>query len=158
MRVSFAHTSSQTVRVVCISRQRYRSLDLLVGVSFSTRPHRGIVRDGSLWGLWSCKQFAVFALCANGIVRWFSSQGVSFPCVSSQGFAFLALCANGIVCWFSSKGLRPLLDCFFCGWVGFRLTSRGVLPRALVHIVCFLWWGIVCVVWFGSQFCGGCWE
>lgn len=75
-RVSFLCMSSQTVRVVCIVRQRYRSLDLLTRVT-------------------------------------------------------------------------PPARLFFSWWVGFRLTSRGVLPRTLVYIVCFLWWWTlyVSVVW-----------
>lgn len=105
----------------------------------------------------------------GGIIPHTSSHGVSVPCTSSQGCAYLALCASGIVRWITSQGLRPLHDYsrarVWCG-CGFDLRVAGCYSAPPDYIVCTSTVGvdivctslgyIVCVVWVLLSRCGWC--
>lgn len=101
------HTSSQTVRIVCIVR---------LTVSFVGSPYHGIVRDGSSQGVsvpctssWEYRSPHVLAR-------------LRVPCIVRQRYRALDHLARVTppARLFPHAGLV---------WVWFRLTSRGVTPR-----------------------------
>lgn len=109
------------------------SLHVLVGVSVPTRPHHGIVRDGS------SSRYRSRTLPRKGCRSLACPRKVSRALHCAPTVSFVGS---------SRMGYAPCTT-VFSWWVGFRLTSRGVSPRTLVYIVCFLWWGTlyVGVVW-----------
>lgn len=124
---------------------RYHSPHVLITVSFVMAPR---------------KEYRFLACPRGSIGPHTSSHGVSVPCTSSQGCTYLALCASGIVRWITSQGLRPLHDYsrarVWCG-CGFDLRVAGCYPAPPDYIVCTSTVGvdIVCTS-LGYIVCVGC--
>lgn len=144
MGVSFPTRPRKQCALFASCARRYRSLDLLITVSCVMAPR---------------KEYRFLACSRGSIGPHTSSQGVSVPCTSSQGCAYLALCASGIVRWITSQGLRPLHDYsrarVWCG-CGFDLRVAGCYPAPPDYIVCTSMVDIVCVVWVSLSRCGWC--
>ena len=116
-----------------MSSWEYRFPHVLITVSFVMAPRAGIVRAHFL----ARGVVPLHVLVTVSFVTAPRKEYRFFACPRKQ-CALFALCANGIVRWIFSQGLRPLHDCSFRGGLGFDLRVAGCYPAPLFYIVCFL--------------------